>query len=253
MHRDGLITGTHQHHRHAGLARRGRVRAADVVAEVANVIVHARVVETLLAAGVHLLDLLAVEQHDAFDRVERDGVEVFADRHHQRAVDRHGKRHPHDKSRALTRGRADADAAAELLDLAVDDVETHAAAGDLRDRLGRAEARRQHELNDFGIAELRVGTHEAALGRLQTHRFDVDARTVIADLDDDVATFAGQAQVDATGGRLAEAAAHLSRLDAVIHGVAKHVFQRRDHALEQVAVQLAFRVERSELHILAEL
>ena len=157
------------------------------------------------------------------------------------------------KARAFAGPGSDLDAAAKLLHFAVHHIHTDAATGDLRHRLGGGESGRQHELRNLLIGQRRTFRHQAALHRLGPDRLHVDAGAIVADLDDHVSPFPGQTQVDAPGGRLAEVGPKLLRLDTVVDRVAEHVFQRRHHALEQAAVQLALRVVGMKLHFFAEL
>ncbi len=69
--------------------------------------------------------------------------------------------------------------------------------------------------------------------------------------DHDFGRFAADRRCDRTFCGLAGASALCRRLDAVGHGVAQHVFERRLHALEQVAVHFALCTVDLELGALA--
>ena len=112
---------------------------------------------------------------------------------------------------------------------------------------------RQDELQHFVVAQSCVGRHQAAFDRFRANGLDVDAGAVVGNFDDDVARFARQPQIDATDVRFAEAAAEFGAFDAVVDRVAQHVFERRHHTFEHVAVEFAFRVVRVEIDFFAEL
>ena len=59
------------------------------------------------------------------------------------------------------------DVAAELVDVALDDVHADAAAGDVADDVGGGEAGREDEVEDALLGQLLVGADEAALARLR--------------------------------------------------------------------------------------
>ncbi len=80
--------------------------------------------------------------------------------------------------------------------------------------------------------------------RLLADQFDIDAAAVIGDHDDDLGAIARQTDGDSTHIRLAQGGAALRGLDAVDHGVAQHVLQRRHQAFQHLAIQLG----RSPLH-----
>ena len=115
-------------------------------------------------------------------------------------------------------------------------VHPNTAPGDLGDRLGRRKARRQYELGNFVIAKVGVCGHQPAFHRLFTHRFYVDAGAIITDLDDHIAAFTRQPQIDATNLRLAIATTYFGRFDAMVDGVAQHMLQRRNHPFQKVAI-----------------
>ena len=70
------------------------------------------------------------------------------------------------------------------------------------------------------------GRHEILLHDLGAHTFDIDAATVVVDLDVDLAAFVEGAHQDATFARLAGRHALLRCLDAVVNAVAHNVRQR---------------------------
>ncbi len=103
------------------------------------------------------------------------------------------------------------------------------------------------------IAEVAVGAHQATLDGLAPYRVEADAGAVVGEGEEDVAALAADVQADRTVLRLARRAACLAGLDAVVHGVAQHVLQRRDDAFEDGTIHLAVGVADHEFDLLAKL
>ena len=74
--------------------------------------------------------------------------------------------------------------------------------------------------------------HQPALDGLAAYRVGIDALAVVGQGDHHFAAFAGELQADVAALLLAGATALLRVLDAVVHGVAQHMLQRRHHALQ---------------------
>ena len=68
---------------------------------------------------------------------------------------------------------------------------------------------------------------------------DIEAAAIVPQLHQQLRTFAPQVHVDATQLRLPGSRSRLRILDAMHDGIAQQVLQRRGHALQHVAVQLA--------------
>ena len=147
--------------------------------------------------------------------------------------------------------RFDEQAAAELLDLGGDHIHADASAGRLGDAPGGAEARLENELHGLLVGEFRLAVGEPERDGLLADQFDVDAAAVIGDDDHDLRAVAGQADGDSPDIRLAERGAPLRRLDAVNHGIAQHVLERRDHALQHLPVELRGSALHHELRAFA--
>ena len=92
----------------------------------------------------------------------------------------------------------------------------------------------------------------SATARSRTE-LEVDARAVVGDRDDDFRALALQRHVDHAGLVLAGRDARRRQLDAVDDGVAQHVLERREHALEHLAVEFAGRAVDADLDLLAGL
>ena len=86
---------------------------------------------------------------------------------------------------------------------------------------------------------------------LVADRPEVHAAAVVGEAHHDLRALALQLEDDAPGVGLAALDALLGLLDAVHHGVAQHVLERRQHALEHLAVELAGGALDDELGALA--
>ncbi|KAG1316729.1 hypothetical protein G6F62_013317 [Rhizopus arrhizus] len=82
-------------------------------------------------------------------------------------------------------------------------------------------------------------------------RFAVQAGAVVGHFQHDFRTFAVQADGDLALLRLAGGAALFRCFQAMGHGVAQHVLQRRDHAVQDVAVQFAVGAFQGQVNLLA--
>src|SRR6185295_8583544 len=140
---------------------------------------------------------------------------------------------------------------AELLDLVDHDVHADTAAGVLRDIARRAEARLENQLQRFLVGEHAPRMQQAAFASPRTHRADVDAAAVVLEDDDHLGAFAMQADADRAALGLAARHALFGRLDAVHDRVAQHVLERRQHAIQHLAVQLAGGADHDEIALLA--
>ena len=111
----------------------------------------------------------------------------------------------------------------------------------------------QDELQDFPFAQVLVLGHHALANGLVANDLGGNTRAIVDHPQHHVTTFAGQRQRHFAGLRLAVLLAVGRLFDAVVQCVTQHVLQRRDHALEDVAVHFPFRVADIELDFLAEL
>ncbi|MCY1499574.1 hypothetical protein D9M68_335960 [compost metagenome] len=255
LHGHGVLGRAHQDHRQrqALSHQLGMLAVVQQVAQVLQFVVLPGVLEARRVRLVIGFQLVGRHPHDAFDGVQRDGVEVLAGEHHQCSVHRHGERQADEEAATLTRRRVDAHGAAELFHLGMHHIHADATTGNLGDLVGGGEARFEDELQHLVVGEVGVGVHHAALDGLATHGLELDAGTVVGQGQDDVATLAAEVQADGAGLRLAGIAARLGALDTVVDGIAQHVFQRCHHAFEHGAVHLALGVADDELHLFAQL
>ena len=194
---------------------------------------------------------IARQAHDAFHGGQRQCIHFLRDAHDQRLADCQSERQANREARSLAGGRFDEQAAAELLDFRCDDIHADAAAGRLRDAAGGAEARLQNELHGLLVGEFRLAVGEPERDGLFADQLHVDAAAVVGDHDHDLRAVAGQAHRYASDLRLAERRASLRRLDAVHDGVAQHVLERRNHALQHLPVEFGGRALNHEFRTLA--
>ena len=139
------------------------------------------------------LDLGARQARDALDRRHRQRVELVVHADDQRLRDRERERQPDREARAAPGRGLDEQPAAELLDLGGDHVHADAAAGLLREPVGRAEARLEDQLQRLLVGELLVGPQQPHVARLGADRGDVEPGAVVLDDDHDFGALALQA------------------------------------------------------------
>ncbi|MCY1273692.1 hypothetical protein D9M70_223030 [compost metagenome] len=132
-------------------------------------------------------------------------------------------------------------------------IHADATTGNLGDLVGGGEARFEDELQDFVVRQVGLGVHHAALDGLAAHGLELDAGAIVGQGQDDIPALAAEIQANGTDRRLARGAACLGTLDAVVHRVAQHVFQRRHHAFEHGTIHFALGVADDEFHLLVEL
>jgi hypothetical protein len=144
-------------------------------------------------------------------------------------------------------GALNIDRPSDAFDVRSHHVHSDASAGDVRHRCRCGEPRPEDQRNDVAIAALRClfARQEALLDRLATDDRRVDARTVVADLHQDLAAFVACRQRHDAFGRLAGSDASLGGFEAVVDGVADQVGQRVADRFEQGLVE--FRVAPDHL------
>ena len=198
-------------------------------------------------------DLVARQARDAFDRRQRQRVQLLAARTISACViaSVNGRR-------IVNRGPCPGcvsmkQRAAELLDLGGDHVHADAAAGLLRHLLAVLKPGSRISCSACSSVSCWFARSSPSARALVADRREVEAGAVVGDLDDDLRALAMQLQRDRAGLGLAALRAVVRRLDAVHDRVAQHVLERRQHALEHLAVELAGRALDDELGLLAGL
>ena len=149
-------------------------------------------------------------------------------------------------------GRADFDAAAELLDVPPHDVHADAAARDVGRLVVGRKAGHEDEMEDLLVAQHFVRPDESALARLRQDAVALQAAAVVAHFHDDAAALVIRLERDDAGRRLARRDARLRHLDAVIHAVAHQVHERIADLLQHRLVELGLVADHLQLDLLAE-
>ncbi len=255
MHRHAPFVALHQQHRHR-LVLAQQFRPGDGVQQVTQVEQLVALAGVFITRRVLLIvprQLVGQDAHQAFNGVERNRVLIVRALHHQCAVDRHRKRQANAKVHALARPRINHHRATKLAHFFVHHVHAHAPPGNLRDLFRRGEPRLQDELQYVAVAHLLMRAEQPPLDCLAPHRLQWHPGAVVAHVEDDIAAFVGQVQADAAPRRLTGQQPCLARFLAMVHGIAQHMFQRRHHAFQHVAVHLAFGIADHKLDVLAQL
>ena len=220
---------------------------------------HERNRPTLAADDLSALDLddLAwVDAQGLVDRPCRQRVHLPAHLEHQRANDGERERDRQLEGRALARNRVQVERALELLD---DEfayhIHAHAPTGDLGDDGRGGEARLEDHVLGLAVGHgLRLGGCDVALAHgALADLLGIDARPVIADLDDDAVSLLARAEVNRSVRGLARRQAGLGVLDAVVDRVAHYVDERVVDLLEDLLVEFGLAAVDHQLDVLAEL
>ncbi len=146
----------------------------------------------------------------------------------------------------------DLDGSPEGLHVAQDDVHSHAAARELRDRGGRRDSRGEHEPDGVRLARL-LPRHHALGPRPLDEEAAVDAGAVVGELDHDRARVVKSAEADRAPRVLAGGRAFRGRLDPVVDRVAHHVGEGIADLLDQAHVDLDLAAFDGEPDLLPEL
>jgi hypothetical protein len=116
-----------------------------------------------------------------------------------------------------------------------------------------AESGRQDQLHNCVIGNLAVGLQQPLLERLAANRLDVETSAVIGDVNHHFRALPVQAYGDSTGGGLARCLAGIRIFDAMHNGIAHHVFERWQHLVEHLPIQLAGSTFNRKLRTFARL
>ena len=255
MQRHALVVAVHQQHRQRqALAEQlGLAHGLQQFAEVTQLVglpgvFVARRIELVIA-----FQLTRQHPHQPFDGVQRHRVLLVGALHHQCTVHRDAERQADLEVHALPRDGVDAHGAAQLPHLFVNHVHAHAAPGNLGDLFRRGKARLEDELQHVAITDRHVRLQQATLDRLAPYCLERHPCTVVTHIEDDVAAFMGQLQSDQPLLRLAGGTPPLGAFQTVVDGVAQHVLQGRDHALQHIAVHFALGIANDKIDLLAQL
>ncbi len=149
------------------------------------------------------LDFRLRNARDAFDRRQRQRVQLIARAHDQRLRDGQRERQANRELHALAQLGRRKQRAAEFLDLVDHHVHADAAAGMLCDGACGAEARLENELHGFFVGQHAARLHQATLLGALAHGVHIDAATIVFEDDDHFRAFSVQADFDRALRRLA--------------------------------------------------
>ena len=135
---------------------------------------------------------------------------------------------------------AHGDGALEAVHDGLDDVHADAAAADLGDLAGGAEAGVEDEVEGIAFAQALglLGGDDAAIDGLADHGGQIDAAAVVAGFDDHLVALVIGVEADGSLGRLAGGDAVERRLDAVIDGVAQQVHHGFGQGVQNALVEV---------------
>src|SRR5579885_2056820 len=148
--------------------------------------------------------------------------------------------------------RREFNVAAQVVDVAPDDVHPHAAPGDVADLRGGGKTGLENEILDLRRRQLLVLRHQTVFPRLGQYPFRVQPGAVVADPDDDVAPLLMRADLDEPLRRLVSRQTRLRLFYAVIHRVAYQVDQRIGDLLQDGLVHLRAVAADLQLDLLAQ-
>ena len=185
----------------------------------------------------------------------RDGETLARALHDQCRNYRQRQRDLDRERRTLAQLRLDVDRAADLLDVGPNHVHADAAARNTGHNLGRREARLEHETQHLLVRHvLELGLRrQAVLQSLHLDPLDVDAGTIVLDLDDDVAALVIGVQNNLADLRLVRRQAFRRHLKAVVRRVPHHVRQRVLDQLQNLTVKLRVRAQHLQVDLLVQL
>ncbi|MNF92286.1 hypothetical protein D3C84_749260 [compost metagenome] len=146
------------------------------------------------------------------------------------------------------------DRSAQLADHVLHCVQADTAPGDFSDCVAQTETGQEQERQQLLFTQLRgrIGRGQLALDDAAPDLLQIDAITVIAQLQHQQAGLMGGAQTDQAFLRLAGQQALFRGFDSVIHGVAQQVRQGCFEFLQYITVDLGFLALDLQPHLLAE-
>ncbi len=199
-----------------------------------------------------VLELVGADPHHPFDGLQRQRIELAAHAHHQGPIGRQRVGQPQFKAGAFAGATAGVNGATQRLDLIAHHIHADPATGDLRDDRGSRETGQEDQLQCFVRTQLPLRVDQPATARLVEHLFDVDAGTIVADAQQQIAALRLQLESDSGAGALAQCQALRRAFDAMVQRIAQHVFQRCDQPFEHRAVDLDLGVDHPQSDILAQ-
>ena len=158
----------------------------------------------------------------------RDGIALFSTNDHQRRNDGESERQTETNDRSFTRLRLNVDGSADALGGSLHHVHSHSATGEIGNLLCSREARLKEKVDDLSIGENLglVPTQKTALDSPFSDSRQIDATTVVDELDSDLATFVKRSDMNGTVIGFAQSSPVRRSLQSVVDGVSKNVGER---------------------------
>jgi hypothetical protein len=189
---------------------------------------------------------------DTFHGWQRDRITLSSRLDQQRLRDRQCERQTHAETRTGTTGGLEIEHTAEFSNLAGDDIHAHAATRRLRHLGGGTEPRLKYQLHYLPLVHVLVRANQSGFESARPNRLGVEAGAVVGHLDDHLRTFSAQADADACALGFARGTTVRRRLYAVHDGIAQHVFERGEHSIQDLPVQLAAAAFDHQFGLLAD-
>ncbi len=198
-------------------------------------------------------DLVLVGADALNDAAEGKDIFLLAGRDEHPVQHSQSERNHQREARAFSGRRLDLNAAADIGDVAPDDVHADAAPGDFSDLFRRRKTWSEKKTVNFVVAELLVLADDALGDGAPEHLRAVDARAVVGDGDEDIAGALRCRKLDGRFLGFAGGAPHLIVLDAMVDGITDHVRNRVRKLLDDGLVHLGLIAGGDEPHFLAKL
>jgi len=248
-----LLAGAHQQQREPlGILGQYRLRHAEHGTHVAHRVAVPAVFDAFGLPLVTGHQVLTRNPDDDLGGTVGNGIDVVRDLHQQRLGNGQREGQADDEAAAATVLGHDLQGTTQLLDFAHHGVHAHTASRHLGHFRSGGETRLQDELVERVLLDLGALFEQAILYRLPADGRGVQAGTIVRYGEHHLAAFTRQHQGDPAGFRLVQFAAFFRRFDTVRHGIAQQVLQRPHDAVEDGAVDLAFRPDDVQLGLLAQ-
>src|SRR5882757_2447634 len=171
------------------------------------------------------------------DGHERSNVDLFPYPQDLTIENGQRQRQPDTNGAALTLDAEYLNMAAQIIDVAPDDVHPDAAARYVADGIRGRKAGDENQIVDLLVGQQRIRVHEAALACLRQNAILPEARAVIFHLDDDASALVKRVEFQRSGFALPRGQALLGRFQPVIEGIAHEMYQRVADFLQHRLIQ----------------
>ena len=196
---------------------------------------------------------LFLQFEDLLDHRRRHGITLGPRANQQRLGHRQRQRQVNPESRTVCHLRQGLDPAAQRSDFGFDHVHADATPGHLAQLSRRRETRLENEIIELRIVDR--GTRCQQAHRLGTgaDQSGIETFAIIGQGQDDFIAFLSQFQRDFADFRLAGSQSLLTTFDAVRHGIAQHVLERRQHLVEDRTVNIDLTIGNVEIGAFADI